>query len=277
MLSSKRYSVVDSVALVQQVHQVVAQQLDVGIVDRAAGRRRFGVPGQLVAVAVDDGGTADAGLAWLRRRPADPSDRAPSAPDPARRSPDHPAAARDDAPPRSPNSRAAQANTPAAVPATLAPETRMLVKAHLIPTQFRKLLRLAEDVVEHCRSQPTGEHVLLARVVAAEQPDAGRQLAPPRRDRISACASPPPPGNPQRDLPAEPAQGHDHPDMIGHQPPFGVQPGRAGRPFGRRRGVGRGRAPDRREIRIWLARNPSAASTLVGWFTSPARCSAAYS
>src|SRR5208283_4557612 len=30
-------------------------------------------------------------------------------------------------------------------------------------------------------------------------------------------------------------------------------------------------------IRIWLARNPSAASTLVGEFTRPARYSAAYS
>ena len=46
--------------VVKQFDQVVAQQLDVGIVDRAAGRRRFGVPGQLVAVAVDDGGAPDA-------------------------------------------------------------------------------------------------------------------------------------------------------------------------------------------------------------------------
>ena len=49
--------------LVKQFDQVVAQQLDVGVVDGAAGGCRFGVAGQLVAVAVYHGGAANVCLA----------------------------------------------------------------------------------------------------------------------------------------------------------------------------------------------------------------------
>jgi hypothetical protein len=49
----------------QQVDQVVAQDFDVRVVDHAAGRRRFGVAGQLVAVAVHEGRAANVRLLVL--------------------------------------------------------------------------------------------------------------------------------------------------------------------------------------------------------------------
>ena len=141
--------------------------------------------------------------------------------------------------------------------------------------------RLGENVVEHRRGEPAGEHVLLAGVIAAQQlhvPTAARR---PRRGRTSASAghgSRRSREQSQRRLPGEPAERDDHPHVRADQPPLGVQPRRARRTLLRRRRVARRRAPHRgRPPEMSLSCKPSAASTLIGEFASPARCSAANS
>ena len=97
-----------------------------------------------------------------------------------------------------------------------------------------------ENGVQHVRGYPSGECVLLTRVITADeqhfarclrivQPDLGavtESRARPRQ-REPALAE----YRPYRP-PGKSAQAHDYPQVSGHEAKFGGKPGRAGVPFG---------------------------------------------
>ena len=102
---------------------------------------------------------------------------------------------------------------------------------------------LAEDVVEHRRSELAGEGVLLAGVVAPDQRDLAvwrlhrrRRAVPELRHRTPDRAA----GSTdhvQRRPPRETAERDDDPHVGTGEPPLGVQPRRTCRPLGRGRCV----------------------------------------
>ncbi len=102
-----------------------------------------------------------------------------------------------------------------------------------------------EDRLEHRRRQPSGERVLLARVIRTQQRAIAdhdlRAMPEPRLGRRSRMAHRR--QRPERRIPAHAAQRHDHPQP-GEQPHLPDEVRAAGRLLGRRRTVRRRGAPD---------------------------------
>ena len=138
-------------------------------------------------------------------------------------------------------------------------------------TLARELAGAGEDRVEHRLGQLSGERVLLAGVIAADQPPARRPWRARRRGRSAAWAAP---RQPARRVPGEGAQARSRPAGSARAPRLRRAGTRRAPPA---RLVGGRRAAHRRRHPRAVRRRPSSRPVEVGWLANPARCSAANS